>query len=176
MKNVIIINIISAAFVIIASQPANQFYTGNSNFESHTLCREDSLKWMIYTLNHTFTGSHYRYDSLPGVPLISCDVRIRDIDTTIQDTVVYYFSFYRGDPNIHYLPKRTFYSGLGYSKVAKQYFAIPSVGFPIEIGDNAWANMVKKSEEQFIQFIQSYNGELSNWLKAELIKRRILEE
>jgi hypothetical protein len=133
----------------------------------------DSLKWMMYSLNFELNAKHYKYDSLPGIPIPQCNIRLLRKDTTILDTAIYYFSFYKEDENEPYSPRTVYKIGIGFSCVSQKYFPIPSVGFPIySKSNNDYDNLFDKQEKKFSVFLKNYKGYISPWLKSEAIKRK----
>jgi hypothetical protein len=136
----------------------------------------DSLKWMMYSLSFEQKARHYKYDYYPELGIPECDLRLYFKDTSLIDTIVYYFSFFKGKEEDKYIPKSFYRTGIGFSCKTKGFFPVSNHFFPKYLeGCSNYENLFNEQEKKFLNFLKSYNGNLSPWLKQEAVKRRILD-
>ncbi len=132
----------------------------------------DSLKWIIYSLNYKQKAIHYKFDSL-NTSVVSLDVGLSQIDKDREDTVIYYFHFFRGKDKYN-LP---FYmNGIGFSKVSHERFLVLDCCFPRNVPGykNGFERNISNSDRNFREFLSCYKGDLSPWLRAEAIRRKVI--
>lgn len=136
----------------------------------------DSLKWIMYSLNFEQKAKHYKYDSLPEMDIVECNLILSQKDTSISDTIIYWFSFFKDKEYEPYNTRRLYPIAIGYSCLSKNLFSVVSGHFfPTYNGDpNYYRNIFYKQEKKFIKFLRQYKGTLAPWLKAEAIRRKVL--
>lgn len=138
----------------------------------------DSLKWMMYSLNFEQNANHFKYDSIASVSVLECEIDFYFKDTTMSDTIIYYFSFYKGEVGNIFIPKGLNRVGIGFSCITSNFFPVSHHFIPtqnMEMRDE-FNKLFKIQNDKFTKYLKNYTGKLSTWLKSEAQKRRIIKE
>lgn len=124
-------------------------------------------------MNYYMTAHHYRSNDYPSKNILECSLSFNRIDTVSRDTTHFLFSFYYGTPKDVYVPEPFYFSGIGYSKVGKNYFPVLSTSNQKFINDEAASKLVfQERENSFLKYLMDYTEEMSLWLKNEAKKRK----
>lgn len=136
----------------------------------------DSLKWIMYSLNFEQKAKHYKYDSLSEMDIVECNLILSQKDTSISDTIIYWFSFFKDKEYEPYNTRGLYPIAIGYSCPSKNLFSVVSGHFfPTYNGDpNYYKNLFYKQEKKFIKYLKKYKRPLAPWLKAEAVRRKVL--
>jgi len=166
---------------IIVSLKNQNILLNNRNNETQardtTIVNIDSLKWIMYSMNYYQIAEHFRYDKFPKLPILACDIKFDCVNSSIQDTLYYNFSFYCNNPKDMYIPQNFYYSGIGYSRVGKNYFPTSCSAFPLfALNIDSCRYFFDKKEANFINYLKTYKEDLSSWLRKEAVKRKVLSQ
>jgi hypothetical protein len=135
----------------------------------------DSLKWMMYALNFDRKAMANKNSNYPELNVVECDLNLYYKDSSITDTVVYYFSFFKDKKENIYIAKSSPRVGIGFSCKSKKYFPVSENFFPEYLkGYSDYDRLFDNLDKKFINYLKNYHGRLSVWLRQEAIKREIL--
>lgn len=146
----------------------------NNNEEPYKVTLIDSLKWDIYAANfENLAVNIYHPDSI--LDPVQCELGTWKIDTSIVDTIEYYFyTFYKSDTN-RYAMRESPVAGIGFSKAGNKYPVGGFFKFLFENNPDSCKLYFEQNNLNFISYLQSYKGEIDPWLKKEAIRRNVLK-
>ncbi len=134
----------------------------------------DSFKWNFYLMNYDMNAEHYKFSNFPTVNFLSCDASLSLIDSSIKDTVIYYFHIYYKEEQ--YNTTSLSFGGIGYSFKEDNLFPVLRGGLSIPVMSEADRNLFFQNKEKgFLEFLQKNNriDSCNKWLKEEIYRRHI---
>ncbi|MEI9811085.1 MAG: hypothetical protein WDO16_26145 [Bacteroidota bacterium] len=140
-----------------------------------SLSKIDSLKWIMYAMNYYKKVYHFRHNNLPELNILECDIQYNGPVNNKKDTTIYTFYFFKDSASNIYSPDNIYFSGIGYSYKAHNYYPVLAHAYATFAENTDTAILfLKKRDEDFRTYLKTYPGNLSHWLKDEAIRRKIL--
>jgi hypothetical protein len=176
MKKLLNFSVLLSCFLVIHLRLPGQHSNGTFAIrvltEYETNHNIDSMKWIMYSLNYKKEAIHYKYDSL-NTSVVSLDVNVFRKYENRKDTVIYIFHFFKGKEK-YGMSNST--NGIGYSNISHTRFLVADCCFPIYTPgvENPSEYIISESDRDFREFLSCYKGDLSPWLKAEAIRRKVI--
>jgi hypothetical protein len=136
----------------------------------------DSLTWILYTANFESDALHGEDKKMPKLRPVQCDFLFRHITILGKDTTQYFFSFYYKDPKVFYLLDPDFFVGVGTIKNVNRYLVGAYFKMDIPATPELSTEFFAKRDKMFQDYLKNYKGEMSDWLRKEAIRRRVIDK
>ena len=147
------------------------------SYSQDSLPKIDSMKWVMYAMNHYKKAIHFKFHNLPELSILECDVKFMGIDNSRKDTIIYNFFFCKGDETNVYIPNTFYFSGIGYSYKTRNSFPMLSHAYPTFAENTDTCKLFfEQREKDFINYLKNYTGNLSIWLGQEAIRRKVIKK
>ena len=134
----------------------------------------DSLIWILYAANFQKEALHGEDRKMPKLYPVQCNFLFRDVTILGKDTIQYFFSFYYKNPEIYYQIDPDDAFGVVTIQNVNRYL----VGGHLQMDKPATPKLSQqffiKRDTLFRNYLKTYNGELSDWLRNEAVKRGVL--
>ena len=150
----------------------------NPQFVSRNLdsiAKIDSMRWYYYVMNCYGEALFYDSSSQKQVKIApaECDAILDQISKVNKDSSTYYFSFFKPGMYFKYVDKIVYCSGIkDFNHNISPSFHL--VKMDIESNTDSMKIYLRGSDSSFRAYLKGYKGHISDWLKQEAIKRKVL--
>lgn len=136
----------------------------------------DSIKWIAYSINYHKNAFSISDTAVLLKSIIECDINISKTYSENKDTCFYTYYFYKGSEKNVLIPNDGYYDMIGVVPKNKYMFPVHSIiDLSFTRNVDSCNFFFQEKERKFREYLKSYNGEISIWLKQEASRRNILK-